>query len=301
MQRYLLFVSLLVMTMLAREAGAQSTFIATDAVYVRAGQYVTMNFDTATAGNGLRVRIARAADNVRKSYIKFDFSTYSGPVGTATLNIWLDRALSTHYNALTNQYPDTALFYAVPNDNWNMHSITWNTAPDSGQHLFTNAFAHRSSAMPDTLYTWDVTPYIQAEYAGNKIASFLLVDSDTSHDTDLRLYSTTTPFFEPFLDISPTTGVDPSASQPFSFALMQNYPNPFNPTTVIRYAIPGNQHVRIDVHNVLGQLVSTLVDDQKSAGIHSVPFNAHNLGSGVYFYTITAGSYHATKRMLLVR
>ena len=76
---------------------------------------------------------------------------------------------------------------------------------------------------------------------------------------------------------------------PTVFALDQNYPNPFNPSTVIEFAIPQETHVRLEVYNVIGQRVATLVDGVRRVGYYAVPFDATGLASGVYFYKFTAG------------
>lgn len=86
-----------------------------------------------------------------------------------------------------------------------------------------------------------------------------------------------------------------------TFGLHQNYPNPFNPGTTIRYDAPQSSIVRLKVHDVLGREVATLVDGQVHAGQHSVRFDASGLPSGVYFYTLHAGSHVTSKRMLLVK
>lgn len=97
-------------------------------------------------------------------------------------------------------------------------------------------------------------------------------------------------------------GVDDHVrSAPSHFSLSQNYPNPFNPSTVISYQIPVNSHVALKVFDVLGREVATLVNERENAGRHSVMFNAANVPSGVYFYRLEAGSYHETKKLLLLK
>ncbi len=86
-----------------------------------------------------------------------------------------------------------------------------------------------------------------------------------------------------------------------TFGLDQNYPNPFNPSTVIRYQIPTGSYVRVVVFDLLGREVRTLASGQESAGAHAVTFDASALPSGVYLYRVEAGSYSATKKMLLVK
>jgi len=109
-------------------------------------------------------------------------------------------------------------------------------------------------------------------------------------------------------DISPPVGVDEGNSEiPMNFELSQNYPNPFNPATVIKYALPSQSNVKINVYNTLGQLVTKLVDSQVTSGYHQVQFNASNLSSGVYFYSINAEaidgskSFQVVKKMMLLK
>jgi hypothetical protein len=86
-----------------------------------------------------------------------------------------------------------------------------------------------------------------------------------------------------------------------SYQLHQNYPNPFNPVTTISFTIPSRQHIRLEVYNVLGQPVTTLVDEYREAGYHEVLFSGEELATGVYYYRISAGKYINVKKMLLVR
>ena len=97
--------------------------------------------------------------------------------------------------------------------------------------------------------------------------------------------------------------VDPVVEKtiPEQFELHQSYPNPFNPAATIRYALPENTTVRLEVYNVLGQVVEVLVDETQRAGVHEVQFNASHLASGMYIYRITAGAFVESRRMLLVK
>lgn len=98
------------------------------------------------------------------------------------------------------------------------------------------------------------------------------------------------------------TSIDDFATEmPLNFELAQNYPNPFNPTTTISYTIPQSTQVRLAIFNMLGQKVMTLVDSNQSAGTYSIPFNATNLSTGLYVYRIEAGTYVATKKMMLLK
>ncbi len=88
---------------------------------------------------------------------------------------------------------------------------------------------------------------------------------------------------------------------PSSFQLEQNFPNPFNPTTTIRYQLPKVSLVTLRVYDVLGREVATLVNEKQNPGYHEATFNASKLSSGVYFYRITAGTFTASKKLVLVK
>jgi len=83
--------------------------------------------------------------------------------------------------------------------------------------------------------------------------------------------------------------------------LEQNYPNPFNPTTTIRVKLPQTNHVTLKVYNMMGQEIATLVDQVKQAGTFEVGFDASDLPSGAYIYSISAGSFTSVKKMLLIK
>ncbi len=106
------------------------------------------------------------------------------------------------------------------------------------------------------------------------------------------------------------TGVEETDALPTKFSLSQNYPNPFNPTTKINYTIPNYveknhdfslQHVTLEIFDALGRKIATLVNARQPAGNYSVQFNASKLTSGIYFYTLRAGAFTATKKMILMK
>jgi hypothetical protein len=88
---------------------------------------------------------------------------------------------------------------------------------------------------------------------------------------------------------------------PDKFELFQNYPNPFNPATVIKFSLPKDNYVTLRVFNILGETVKLLVNEEQKAGIHHIDFDASNLSSGAYFYSIEAGDFKAVHKMLLVK
>lgn len=94
--------------------------------------------------------------------------------------------------------------------------------------------------------------------------------------------------------------------RPFKFRLNQNYPNPFNPATTISYEIGQSRRVRIDIFNILGQVVNQLVDQHMPAGRHQATWNGRDKSgrqavSGIYFYRIRAGDFIQTRKMVLLR
>lgn len=88
---------------------------------------------------------------------------------------------------------------------------------------------------------------------------------------------------------------------PTGYTLSQNYPNPFNPGTTFRYSIPTQSKVVIKVYDILGNEITTLMDEEKSVGTYEITWNAASLPSGVYFYQLKAGSFVSTKKMILIR
>ena len=97
------------------------------------------------------------------------------------------------------------------------------------------------------------------------------------------------------------TGVENDKKLLEEFTLLQNYPNPFNPSTNIRFSIPQAQFVTLNVYNILGEKVATLVNREMTTGVHHINFNAKGLSSGVYIYSIRAGEFISTKKMILLK
>jgi hypothetical protein len=94
-----------------------------------------------------------------------------------------------------------------------------------------------------------------------------------------------------------------SSETPEDFGLKQNYPNPFNPETTIEYAIPKNKqqvNTTLKVYNLLGEIITTLVNEYQQSGNYEVKFNADNLSSGVYIYRLQAGNFTMSRKMTLL-
>ncbi len=97
------------------------------------------------------------------------------------------------------------------------------------------------------------------------------------------------------------TSVEDNGQLPRDFSLNQNYPNPFNPSTSIKYTLPQNVKVSLKVYDILGKEVATLIDENQNSGVHEFNFNASNLASGMYIYTLRAGDFVSSKKMMLLK
>jgi hypothetical protein len=108
-------------------------------------------------------------------------------------------------------------------------------------------------------------------------------------------------------NFSPESVIEPvNSGIPTTYTLGQNYPNPFNPTTSISFALPARQFVRLQVFNVLGDIVTTLVNQEMPAGTYRVTWSGRSLNgavvpSGVYLYKLDAGTFSATRKMTMMK
>ena len=126
--------------------------------------------------------------------------------------------------------------------------------------------------------------------------SEMIITSDDADNTVLTI---------PLLGTA-TTVANNDQIAPVVTALKGNYPNPFNPTTTISYSVKTAGPVQLDIYNILGQKVKTLVNDNVPAGNHSVTWNGkdannRNVASGIYFYRMKAGKYTSTKKMIMMK
>ena len=106
---------------------------------------------------------------------------------------------------------------------------------------------------------------------------------------------------DPFLLLD----VDNEIQTPNNFTLYNNYPNPFNPSTVIKFAIPERNNVKINVYDLLGKQIALITDKVYDAGTYEITFNTESinggLSAGIYFYTMQCGNNVQTKKMILVK
>ncbi len=148
------------------------------------------------------------------------------------------------------------------------------------------------SGILDTTYTIPDTESLQAgqTYFWKVLAKNIAGDS---------LWSSNTNAF--FVSHTATEVEEDDAQLPTGFELEQNYPNPFNPETTVRYSLPQAGVVELKLYDITGREVMSLVNEWQSAGTHSVKVDGRSLASGVYVYTLTAGSYRESKKMALIK
>ncbi|MBK6771228.1 MAG: T9SS type A sorting domain-containing protein [Ignavibacteria bacterium] len=130
------------------------------------------------------------------------------------------------------------------------------------------------------------------------LRDMVFLDSDNAYTvgflgTDPHVYHTTNGGYDYFNN--------PSSLVPDDFQLFQNYPNPFNPVTQIKFQLNIDEFVSLKIFNSLGEETGTLLEGRQNAGLHTVVFNGGDTPSGIYFYTLKAGNYSQTLKMILLR
>ena len=106
----------------------------------------------------------------------------------------------------------------------------------------------------------------------------------------------------PVVENEPSSSVEPyTGSFPNDYELNQNFPNPFNPSTTIRFSVVNNEHVTLKVYNSIGQQVAELVNQELPAGSYIVDWNAEDVSSGIYLYTLNTNNFSSTKKMILLK
>ena len=174
-------------------------------------------------------------------------------------------------------------------------SLTW-SGPQDDDYSYHNVYRQDlTSADPAIVFT--------------TVDSFF-VDQDVGEAGSWEYWITAVDVNENESDPSGVVSVTLSAwdvnTVPTVYALEQNYPNPFNPTTTLRYDLPEDATVSVVIYDMMGRQVRTLVSGQASAGYHSTLWNATNnrgqsVSAGLYLYTIHAGDFRQTKKMVLLK
>jgi len=134
-----------------------------------------------------------------------------------------------------------------------------------------------------------------------KISGFSIDSLAKAYQEDPRLKLIEAHREYPFNEWKVITSSSPAHDIPKGFSLQQNYPNPFNPITTINYVIPEAVNVQLHIYDTMGRRLTTLVDDYKQAGIYQVTWDATNMASGTYFYSLSVNNFMQTRQMTLVK
>ena len=224
-----------------------------------------------------------------------------------------------------NDHRDILFSYSATNDTIFAADIWW---AGQGHIIFPNKidsasqFSYDSTTVSDPLsfsyynYVSEIAnslfrPKADSAWLSIKELSALKKFSgqDSNYRVGLYLYAPAVGMFNPnvakwiiFLYRGQiVVGIKDENIKPNNYQLYQNYPNPFNPTTVISYHLPTFSNVSLKIIDVLGNEVATLVNQEQPTGNYKISFDASNISSGVYFYTLRAGNFVQTKKLLLLR
>ncbi|NWG27973.1 MAG: T9SS type A sorting domain-containing protein [Ignavibacteriaceae bacterium] len=168
-------------------------------------------------------------------------------------------------------------------------------SPDSGEvELEINV---ETQAYPITL-SWELNPANGITYSFISDSGVGKVSNIKSNNGNISLYKTTN---NKIRLIASAEKISNSTNLPTVYSLMQNYPNPFNPTTIIKYSLPKVSDVKLIVYDILGREVAVLINNQQQPGRYEIKWEASNVSSGIYFYSISAGNFQQTKKMILLK
>ena len=176
--------------------------------------------------------------------------------------------VTAFYDSVNNSYPGSVYMF-MKEDNFWVKKKKIVPSDEQTASLFGNSLALNDEII-----------FIGAKLSGTV----------SLHPGKVYIYSTT-----------PLSVLDEEPTLIDEFTLYQNYPNPFNPVTIIKYEIPKNTYVKLEIFDVLGRKITTLVNEEKQAGRYKEEFDASVLASGIYYYRIVAGSFTSTKKMLLLK
>jgi hypothetical protein len=236
----------------------------------------TTNAFTYSPGIGYRIQ-----DTLTTGYgywVKFDSSQTQQfkalPIHTDTVNVVRGWNLIGSISDTINQNSITTLNY---------------------QLTLSNFYSYSGSYSIDTLIVPGKGYWVKANENGRIVLSSV---PSTGNRARTRVRIVPTSELPP---PAPNASESKQTQLPKEYSLSQNYPNPFNPTTVINYALPRDGDVTMRIYNVLGQVVSTLVDEYESAGYKSVKFDATDIPSGIYFCRFSSGNFADVKKLVVMK
>ncbi|HSL87872.1 MAG TPA: T9SS type A sorting domain-containing protein [Ignavibacteriaceae bacterium] len=218
------------------------------------------------------------SDDGQVVFVIWTAPEYSGAVGGSTINTYTGTSTTSFY---------TDLHWAVSTD----AGVTFTAPQVIGEQLTSETYANvarRLELVPNGNMLDVVAHFVF--FVDAIPGTSLFTGDDNALGTWQYLSAVVTQI--------PTSVENPGVVS--SFNLEQNYPNPFNPSTTIKYSVAERSNVAIKVYDMLGKEVASLVNTVKDAGSYEVDFSAQNLASGMYVYSITAGNFTSSKKMMLL-
>ena len=181
------------------------------------------------------------------------------------------------------------------NVNNNKIELNWQTSTEVNNYGF--EIERLKDSKIEKLNVWQKVGFVNGHGNSNSVKLYSFTDDKvTNGNYSYRLKQ---------IDINGnyeySKAVEVSFMKPTEFSLGQNYPNPFNPVTTIKFSLPIDEKVVLEVYNTIGQKVATLINQEMSVGYHEANFDASKLTSGIYIYKLNAGSLTSTKKMILMK
>ena len=176
--------------------------------------------------------------------------------------------------------------------------LIWSTATELNNHGFEIERSFDKTNLPDGKAGWRTIGFREGKGTTSEPQQYSYSDILSDIASSKLYYRLKQIDFNGSFEYSDIVEVEIA---PSVFSLSQNYPNPFNPSTTINYQLPVNSFVTLKVYDVLGNEVATLVNEEKLAGEYEIEFDASEIGSGVYFYKLQAGSFIEMKKMIFLK
>lgn len=228
----------------------------------------------------------------RNEMLQWGKNKTPGTVGAVVNGTWFETSDTSSY-AITDirQKPKNAVASA------GMYDFAFSVQPKENGKTEIRFFIHKE----DGSYNFGGVVY-DDKNSVKKINSINFALSNLANATKLNLYDVNVDMGNPITVPDTIVSVRTLAAEiPSDYYLGQNYPNPFNPSTTIEFGLPKSENVKLIVYDLLGRVVAELVNENLNAGNYKVKFDATNLASGIYFYTLKAGDFITTKKLMLMK
>ncbi|MBX2975240.1 MAG: T9SS type A sorting domain-containing protein [Ignavibacteriaceae bacterium] len=222
---------------------------------------------------------------------------FYGESGNGTDEIWnINETRNNNYPFLTWQYPDESplpvdLTSFTASVNKNKVVLNWQTATEQNNHGFEIERISNNE-------NWEKIAFVNGNGNSNSPKTYSFTDESLSFGK----YSYRLKQIDNDGSFTYSESVEIEIENiPTEYTLYQNYPNPFNPSTTIKFGLPKDSKVILEVYNIIGEKVTTLINQEMSAGYHNVNFTGSELSTGIYIYRITANEFTSTKKFILMK